>query len=148
MKPNTLSRRALLQSASSLSLGIFLPWSTSLASPSGLTDADRALISVIEESHWQAPDYVVSKITVHPLLHEHMSLKQISGVRVEVTPEHRNSAGWINYYCVVYGPNLGSTCAGSGCYLPREDIVKWIRENSNGNSWVQRNFATRVNNTL
>ena len=131
-----LNRRRLLQGGLVLAGSLVLP---GLVQAKRRTDADRALLPGLDPSQANLPEcFYLSRVRVHPLIRERMSLDRIYNAKIEVVDEAPNQNGYVIYYQAFYATVRQSECLTSGCALPPELMDEWIQRQG---GWVLRNFA-------
>jgi hypothetical protein len=123
------TRRSLLRGSLALAAGALLP-SSLFKKKATLTDADRVLTQVISRrlDDTDAHPLYVSRIRVHPLFYERMSLAQINGVGVEPVGGAANERGYVVYYRIAFDSCTTPEVSTCGCFNRPEIMDKWIRK--------------------
>ena len=117
-----LKRRDLLLALPVVCASVCLPWKLG-AFATGLTSADRALLFVIARDRTEAAG-PVSRVQVHQLYYERMSITDIDGIEIEVLDSPLSADNNITYYRISYGPTGISS---SARYDEVSYMGTWIR---------------------
>ena len=139
----SITRRSAITGALTLGAGLCFPWSLAQAFPSPTkwtrwppTEADLALI---RSARRRAPDHLgseISRIQVHQLFHNLMSIEHFEGVKIEAVDYWAPSVGGhSSYFWITYKDRTRF-----GCTYPLNRIEEWAHLNAYSREFIPLNF--------